>query len=353
MFDQIKTIIYLKRSTLEIHKLNNSGKTLMKAEVPWNKDDLESILKDIPNTFKVKEIRLLLDTSICYAMILPLKEITVPKRKEVRSMVSGIVPEKLENEWWDYKILITKDEKKILFFAPVVEIYKQFINAIQKTNLILEGTYPLEFLPKTDNDFAAFAKISLNGKDEDTLGLIPPKAQGGIDFAEENKEDKPLVEGRKESKSKVPQLLGLLGILILLLIAVILQKSSNSKKMLSPTSELKEVVSEPTAVPTVEIVPLDSFSVLIMNSTKTTGLANRAKEALLAEGFTNIETDNATEAAQFSSVAMKTGISQSVYKDIIRALNSDFEFESDLVELSTENQYDVVVTLGERKEVAQ
>jgi hypothetical protein len=348
MITKTETIIYLKRESLEIAKVRVGvgEKVTMKASVPWNEKSLLSILKGIPETFKTDEVRLLIDPEICYSMIFDWKEEKLPSRDDVQKLAEERVPEHLDNEWWDYKLLTTANEKKILFFAPVRDIYSQFIVAIKETVLKHEGTYPLEFLPKTENDLIAFSKISLTGKDKDTLVINPI-------MKEEETENTEFTTNDKKEKSKLPMLIGVLVLLIFILGIVVKVKFFSGDNNLSSPAPAPEAETTVTPVPTIEIISLAEYSLLILNSTKTPGLAATAEEILAAEGFEIIETGNATEEVELSTVAVKKETHTQVFNDIVRGLNSDFDIEEETIELEEENQYDVIITLSKRKETAQ
>lgn len=345
MLNKHKTIIYLRRKIIKIANVSTGWikKTTMEAELPWDENNIEAILRDIPKTFKTKNIRILIDPDICYSMVMDWKEKELPTRKKIQDLAAEKIPEHLDNEWWDYKLLVTKEGKKVLFFAPVKEVYEKVINTIKDTELDHEGSYPLEFLPKTKNDFITFAEISLEGKDKDVLSLKPKNKN-----EEEEKEIKTTKESKKDGeKSKLPMLLGILVILILALVAVILFKRKD------PALETPIPEKDPIVLPTEEVINLEEYSLLVLNSTDVAGLAGEAEEILLSEGFTLTETGNATQEVTLSTVAVKAGTPPGVFDNIIRALNSEFDFESESIDLVEENQYDVIVTLGKRKEPAQ
>lgn len=177
MLSHSETIIYLKRTDLEIVKVETGlvKKILMRAAVPWNEKNINAIIKAIPETFRTKSIRVLIDTDICYSLVIPWEKTINPTRKEIQDLAQEKIPELLANEWWDYKLLLTNHGKKILIFAPVQDIYRKFIQAIKTAKLNNQGSYPLELLPRTKDDFITFAQINLHGNDEETLALKPEK----------------------------------------------------------------------------------------------------------------------------------------------------------------------------------
>jgi hypothetical protein len=347
MLGNHKTIIYLKRETIKIVKVSISlvKKISMEAELPWNEKNIEAILKDISKTFKTKNIRILIDPDICYSLVIDWENENLPTRNDIQVLAAEKIPEHLDNDWWDYKLLVTNEGKKILFFAPVKEVYKKIISAIKETELNHEGSYPLEFLPKTKNDFLTFSEINLDGKDKDTLALKPKTKN------EKKNVEKAIISKKDEEKSKLPMLIGILVILILTLVGVIVLKNNNQElKTPIPKENVNITV---TPIPTKEKINFEDYSLLILNSTNTAGLAGEVEEILLAEGFSTIETGNATEEVKLSNISIKTDTPKEILDNIIRALNSDFNFQDKNLELEEKSQYDVIVTLGKRKEPAQ
>lgn len=114
-----------------------------------------------------------------------------------------------------------------------------------------------------------------------------------------------------------------------------------------------------TVIPTQNVTPtpavkveLDKLSVSILNGSGKVGEAGVVKALVVESGFTsgNISTGNAkTYDYEETTVALKEGISEDVFKTIMAALGEKYNVASKSESLEKSSKYDVVITVGKAK----
>ena len=94
---------------------------------------------------------------------------------------------------------------------------------------------------------------------------------------------------------------------------------------------------------------LAELSVQILNGSGVAGAAAAARETLEKEGFVTFTLGNATSYNEASTeVKMKENISQKIYQIISSAL-SNYDLFLSKENLSSDSEFEIVITLGERK----
>lgn len=112
--------------------------------------------------------------------------------------------------------------------------------------------------------------------------------------------------------------------------------------------EIQEEKKEDVNATASEEVVLDELIVLIQNGSGETGAATNVVEILQEEGFEKLETANADSYDYITTeVSLKTDVDSYVFEVIERALNSEYQIASKAGSLAVEDDYDVVIIVGE------
>lgn len=134
-----------------------------------------------------------------------------------------------------------------------------------------------------------------------------------------------------------------------ILVAIIFFWMTRSKNSVSPVvttptpSPVSQPFSQPSPTPAVEIPAKDAIKIQVLNGSGVKGAAGKVKDALLAKGYENVDTGNADEeqdGTTVSAISNKLSTAEMVATDLeITGVKSNDTLES------TSN-YDVVVILG-------
>lgn len=151
-------------------------------------------------------------------------------------------------------------------------------------------------------------------------------------------------------KSKLPLLIG--AVILVLIIGGGFLLFGGSKPSEKP--EVAAAITEaptPTPTPTID---KESVKIQVLNGTSTPGQAGKVAVSLKNAGYNldNIKTGNAEKDVSSSTIVAKSGF-EGVAEDIKTALSSDFPDISVSTEpLSSDSEYDIVVTTGGEEYVA-
>ncbi|MFH2061923.1 MAG: LytR C-terminal domain-containing protein, partial [Candidatus Beckwithbacteria bacterium] len=128
-----------------------------------------------------------------------------------------------------------------------------------------------------------------------------------------------------------------------------------SRSTPSPTP-LLTATPEPTIDPTPSPLPslspepeivLSEYKVQVLNGTGGKGVAGAVKDILEAEGFENVEADNADELDHTkTTIQLKADTPETVWEAIKKVLDSDYDVVKSNEFLSEESDYDVIITVG-------
>lgn len=96
-------------------------------------------------------------------------------------------------------------------------------------------------------------------------------------------------------------------------------------------------------------IVLSDYALQVQNGSGIAGEADLVAEILLAEGFEEIDTANADNYDYVETeVRLTESVSQKLYEEIERALNSDYLIASEAGVIDTTSDFDVIVIVGER-----
>ncbi len=398
MFTKKIPIIYLSKTKLKVVlvKLGKEPKVVKADETGWNKDSLADSFKQAKKQLKAKTIRLLLADDLSYVLQLNIPFNTKPadERKLIEEKIKPEIPEILEHDDWDFKETgrKTQKDKQVIAFAPVKSAFTLISQALTDANLKVEAIEPEVVSKVRNNDplIGIALKKDLKGKDEKVLNLnlkklLPskPKVTGSDPVTDKSKPEatKPSTdkkpdgselqakadpdkigtssEPKKEpEKPKVNKSLIIIFAVTLALGAlvtggILVQKSALEKRP-SPTPTPLIIASpEPSPSPTPSPSPepeivLSEYKIQSLNGTGGKGIAGAVKDLLEAEGFEDVDADNADELDHTqTTVQLKQDTPDAVWNTIERALNSDYDLVKSKEPLTEDSDYDVIITVGE------
>jgi uncharacterized protein (DUF2164 family) len=114
--------------------------------------------------------------------------------------------------------------------------------------------------------------------------------------------------------------------------------------------ETTEETSSEQVTPTVEDVNLSDYSVNILNGSGVAGEAGAVETLLDDLSLKSVDTGNADSYDYVTTeVSMKEGVPDAVYQKIKDALSESYTVEKSDTPLSEDSDYDVVITVGAKK----
>lgn len=133
------------------------------------------------------------------------------------------------------------------------------------------------------------------------------------------------------------------------------EKPTTKPESQAETEKTKDAEASPTASTTEEAndeiteVDLADYTVQVLNGSGIAGEAGKVKDLLEAEGFDEIETDNASSYDYTDTeVSLKEDTPKQVFEAIKSALDVYTVIEGNI--LTEDAKYDVVVIVGQKKE---
>ncbi len=395
MFTKKIPILYLSKSKLKVVlvTLGKEPKVIKSDETGWNKDSLADSFKQAKKQLKAKSVRLLLADDLSYVLELNIPFDTKPadERKLIKDLIKPEIPEILEADDWDFKETgrKTQKDKQIIAFAPVKSSFSLISQALTDANLKVEAIEP-EVVSKVRNSnplIGMALKQDLKGKDEKVLNLnikklIPtkpkPTKKSKSKEAPKPTTEKPESEVKPSPETKTPtpqpaapkstppepekprvnkNLVIIFSVTLALGALVtggILVQRSALEKRPSPTPSPRVFASptpnpSPTPSPSPEPeVVLSDYKIVSLNGTGGRGVAGAVKDILEAEGFEDVEAANAQKLNHTkTTVQLKSNTPDAVWDTIERALNSDYDLVKSETNLTEDDDYDVIITVGE------
>lgn len=105
----------------------------------------------------------------------------------------------------------------------------------------------------------------------------------------------------------------------------------------------------PSPTPTVTAVDKSSIAVQVLNGTGTAGQAGRVKTALEELGFTEVETGNATDKENVTTIVQfAKNIDETTKDEVVAALKETFS-TVETASIEADSKFQIVVTTGEEK----
>ena len=342
------TILSTSRTELELSVVDTAKKIVLDSHKtkwdPTSTEETSKILEFLKTNTNNSKIRILLRADAYYLLELPYKEETT--RKEVFAKVSSKIPEDLEESSWDYKVT---EDKKIIAFAPVKEIYEALLNPLNEAEKEVEAVEPEEIaLQRNENPIIGIAlKTDLRGKDSEVLNLEKKVIKKEEEKLEEKTSDSP----DTTDKSSVKKNAILIVVIILLLGGAVFMLVNYSNKVKSrkntSTQVVLEKVSKSQQNSEKEGQIITEAKILILATNTEEG--ENAKEILSAEGFGDVELE---EAEGISSEKTYLQVKRDTLKEttdlIVQALNSEYDLEILEEPLDENEENSVLLKLGQR-----
>ncbi len=357
-------VIKLARKSLWVYKVGPEGLGEF-SETEWKPDNLDQLLRTIKVKFQTTKARVILADEISYNLEFDWPDKDKPTRTQIQAELEGRVPDEIKENNWDYDLVETEGGKfKVRVFVPVEDVFETFMKTCKQVGLGVEVVVPESFLGEGDDLMIKAARLKLNKKDEELLGIVSEKKEESIlnkpiSFGGESSKDKEVdKEIEEEEKSNKLIIWGGLVLVVILsgvLVWLLQNKRNRPAKVYgsprpSPSSTPVAVVKEKpkeasSAGVKKEEVDLSKYKIKVENGSGIAGEAGRVREILADEGFEQIKTGNADKFDyQETIVEVKPGVAEKVSKTIERALNDRYvmKFQG----LKKDSEYDVLIIVG-------
>lgn len=316
---------------------------------PTNIEETRKVITELASSMEERKVRLLLGEDISYVLELPYSEDIT--RKEILSEISEKIPEQLDEYSWDYKIEEKEGEEKIIAFAPVKNVYENFVKPLLETQIEVEAVEPEQIAQnRNENPIIGLAlKKDIKGKDEKILNL---KTREPVEKKEpEQKGEKPKGDinlKEKILKNKKNIILVAVSVILFLgaggILAFYFLSSRRERALVqqppveSQAETEKESITDPAKV-----------NLLIINTLESSEETENVKEILEAERFVEISTQETDEPVEeVTLVQKKENVDQKIAETIERALNSEYEIMLDENPLEESAENDVILIIGQR-----
>lgn len=319
-----KFVVRIDKSEVSLFKLQG-GKATKITFLAYTKDDLQSILTQLLTKISLKKVSFLFAEGVSYHLTLDIDRGLSPEeeRSQVMQVVGDTIPDKLDGEYWDLLPLKegSKEQKRVLFFAPVADIYNSVKDYAQ-----LQGLTPKVYSEKY---------FSLLGKD-------------------------PVVASRESGFHPGKMVIFLLLVLLLGGVGFYFRVSLQSKLTLMQNMVSSRINTKPAAenqiqeTPAVEPTPApfetSNYTIAVQNGSGIAGSATKVADLLEAEGFKIAETSNADRFDYTQTeVFVKDKADSRLFEEINRALNSDYQLQLATDPLTDNLDYDALVIVGEAR----
>ena len=359
MFIKKIPIIYLTKDKIKVVtvKLGKEPKVIKSDETDWNKNSLTDSFKQAKNQLKTKTIRLLLADDLSYVLQLniPLNTKSKDERKLIEDKIKTEIPEILEDEDWYFKETgrKTQSHKQIIAFAPIKSVFTLISQALTNANLKVEAIEP-EVVSKIRNTnplIGIALKKDIEAKDG--------KKMTGPDPVTKIKDSpSPMLKSDKTKANKTLFIVFVIALALGALVTggILVQKNALENQIKpSPTPFViisPDTNTTPTPTPTPTPPPPSpepeiELTDQVLNGTGGKGVAGAVKDILEAEGFEDVDADNADKLDHLkTTVQFKADIPNTILDTINRILSSDYNLEKNLEPLTDDNEYDVIITIG-------
>lgn len=108
----------------------------------WNEGNLEEILLEIKSKLAGKSVRILIDDSVSFMVNVPVENDKV-STGEVLKLIQSLVPEKIENGYWDYKINKHTGINHLQAFVIKKSFLEPFSEGLLASDLSVEASEPV------------------------------------------------------------------------------------------------------------------------------------------------------------------------------------------------------------------
>jgi hypothetical protein len=108
----------------------------------WNEGNIEEILVEIKSKLAGKSVRILIDDSVSFLVNVPVEKDNISPG-EVLGLIQSLVPEKIENGYWDYKINKHTGINHIQAFVIKKTFLEPFTQGLLASDLSVEASEPV------------------------------------------------------------------------------------------------------------------------------------------------------------------------------------------------------------------
>ena len=344
-FNAAKSLIYLKRSSLEFYRGN------AKEELKFPPTVLQNIEIQDSETFEKLTITFLTNLKVKKQKIIIVLSEDLLFQKEIVTVDSEELKERSQNfldslPFASDKVVIKRvdDGQRKFIFATNKKIFKLLTEILESLDCEVKAIVPITlFKEKYKIDGELTADLAKKISSEENL-----LKRGN--FLEDTPETP---SGEHSSKIKLGLFLGII-LLILVGIALLLIRS-NLIENLKKESKVK-LVSEVKKEGSESALPLEStksgeiakeeLKIQVLNGTGIAGQAGKIKDMILELGFKEVETGNAEGTEESKTIVVfSQKVDSSSQEEIVDELEKIFASVS-VKEATQAAEFDIIVTTG-------
>ncbi len=313
MFSSSKLVIHLTQTTISFTLITskNPPQVKKKIEIPWKESYLPQIIEKLPDNFKKQKVKVILDDDLSYLLKINLPpSINDQEIKDyILKKVKDLVPEKLKDAVWDFKLKQTPTGKEALVYSIIPEYTRPLLSSLSKHNIQVETIEP--------------ASVS-------SINSSPSL-----------------------SKNRKPPVLPILIFLILISTSFFIYQKVSSKTPTTPVdlTNLPTTTPAPSATPTPSPEPqVDQYSlnIEIQNGVGTPGLAGKLITTLKELGYQSLEASNADSYNYDTSVLKVKKDYQSIADDLLLDFQESYpQTTLSKDSLKSTSDFDLVFIIGE------
>lgn len=333
----IKKVIYWHRFGQKVYSIPINASPILEKEITSSEiEKIEEGLKDLSE----QSVLLLLSDSISYLyekIIDPPLPVDENFKRKLQDIIKSDIPEDFSEFTWDYKVENDFDGKqKVIIFAPIKEFQTMIDEVSTKLMIKIEAMETESVAATRDPNpiLGIMKKPDIRGKDEEILNLS--------------------VVPEDENKNKPIKIIGIVGLLVIMILAVIFGLSRLKEKIdENPKQKIATVtITAPSPVPTevvasesaVEVKEWADLTVMVQNGTSQAGLASKVAQRIIEGGLTDVESGNADNKDYIDSVLIIK--SEELKEKYLTTLNTFVKVDSSNIKVDKSIEFDVKFILG-------
>ncbi|NCQ54697.1 MAG: hypothetical protein COU65_01900 [Candidatus Pacebacteria bacterium CG10_big_fil_rev_8_21_14_0_10_42_12] len=184
MFTNKKTILFITRDQITVTVVNVKKKTVESSiyQKNWDSSNLTSLMEEIKKKIDRKVVRVLVSDSLCYQLEINLEKDVTNEKDFITAEIEKRIPEHLEKEDWDYKIITKEKDKKVAVVIALVNSFWGNLNkAINFSQIKVEAIESETSARQRNEDpvIGIALKKDMMGADRETLNLTPKEMLDG------------------------------------------------------------------------------------------------------------------------------------------------------------------------------
>lgn len=378
-FSKKSGLLYIRRDKAQLYIIGSSSsievafdKAVFENLEIKDKDAFESSIKEIIQKINQKGISVLIVLSNDVVFRKDLTKVSEGQLDQEINKFIDAIP--MDNDRLEYRIMPV--EEGVAVIATNSLIYNIARDACESSGWEVEAIVPSAFFGVTSSDmtlnvFAQISKAKVSFGETDFMRKGPHGKIVTNPVTNMNK-SKPVTSIAPASTSLAPDLtvttssVSKKTILMIALIVVLFSVAGflikkyyfTEKAVFEVPSvvEIPEKTQEPVVTETVVETPVETPSEAfvidkselrfnILNSTKVSGLASKAKDAITAIGYSNIKVGNSTEILSNTQIFLYKGISEEYQTEISDTLKKTFNIETIDVKEDLKEVYDFDVQI--------